>query len=238
MTDKESLQQSEEKTPDVVEETAKETVEKPAQNATETTVEEAVQQHDKAHRYRTFAVVGILVVIVLGLVSAFVWPGWALQPASNSSATASGKDAVVAVTPVALPSDATTLTKILPDTVGTYARGELKTTTVWDSSSPIEQYEVTYTTGDSQADITVTFAQWSTSTQATGQYDALRGALTAGTLASGKVHVGGQEMGDYEIHADEADSTKSVVVWRNDTVVFEAKGPKSAVNAFYAGFPY
>ncbi|WP_018143323.1 hypothetical protein [Alloscardovia criceti] len=209
-----------------------------ASQSAQEAAKEALEQHKVSHRNRSIVIGVIIGIIVLALVSAFVWPGWALKTASNSSATATGQAEVVAVDPVALPENATQMQKILPDTVGSYARGEVKTTTSWEAASPVEEYEVTYTTGDSQADISIIFGQWTSAQYAKEKYDSLIVALGNQATASGKVNVGGNETGTYEIHADAEDGSKSVVVWQNDTMIFQATGPKNAVNNFFSSFPY
>nr|MDK6328591.1 hypothetical protein [Alloscardovia omnicolens] len=76
--------------------------------------EEAIEQHKKSHRKRAMVLTVIFAVIAALLVTAFVWPGWARKTATNSAAVATGQEEVVAVDPVALPSNATDLEKILP----------------------------------------------------------------------------------------------------------------------------
>lgn len=200
--------------------------------------QKAVEQHNISHRYRLITVSAIFAIIVIVLVTAFGWPGWARQAASTGSSTATGQDAVVTATPVALPNNASDLEKILPDTVGSYARGEVKTTTVWNDAEPLEQYEVTYTTGDSASEITIVFAQWTSAEFAKTQYDTLIANLKSSVSASGNVKVGDSTTGAYEIHADADNDNNSIIVWQNDTVVFQATGPKNSVNNFYSSFPY
>ena len=190
--------------------------------------EEAIEQHKKSHRKRAMVLTVIFAVIAALLVTAFVWPGWARKTATNSAA----------VDPVALPSNATDLEKILPDTVGSYARGEVKSTTVWQSAEPVEEYEVTYMTGDSSADIQLTVGQWTASQYAKEQYDSLIHNLNSEATATGKVNVGGNETGTYEIHPAPDNKKNSVVVWHNETAVMYAVGSKNAVNNFFANFPY
>ena len=200
--------------------------------------EEAIEQHKKSHRKRAMVLTVIFAVIAALLVTAFVWPGWARKTATNSAAVATGQEEVVAVDPVALPSNATDLEKILPDTVGSYARGEVKSTTVWQSAEPVEEYEVTYMTGDSSADIQLTVGQWTASQYAKEQYDSLIHNLNSEATATGRVNVGGNETGTYEIHPAPDNKKNSVVVWHNETAVMYAVGSKNAVNNFFANFPY
>ena len=75
--------------------------------------EEAIEQHKKSHRKRAMVLTVIFAVIAALLVTAFVWPGWARKTATNSAAVATGQEEVVAVDPVALPSNATDLENLL-----------------------------------------------------------------------------------------------------------------------------
>ncbi|WP_418969131.1 hypothetical protein [Alloscardovia omnicolens] len=200
--------------------------------------EEALEQHRKSHRNRAIVLTIIFAVIAVLLVTAFVWPGWARKTAENGAAQATGQEEVIAVDPVQLPPSATDLQKILPDTVGNYARGEVQSTTVWESAEPVEEYQVTYTTGDTDADIQLTVGQWTASQYAQEQYDSLIHNLNSAAIASGKVNVGGNETGSYEIHEDSSNKKNSIAVWHNDTAVMWAVGPKNAVNNFFANFPY
>ncbi|TCD54460.1 hypothetical protein EJ419_03015 [Alloscardovia theropitheci] len=216
-----------------------ETEEKSEQAAQlEQEAQRAVEQHNISHKYRIIAISTIFAIIVIMVVTAFGWPGWARQEATSGSSSATGQESVVTATPVALPKDASALVKILPDTVGSYARGEVKETTVWKDSEPVEEYEVTYTTGDNASEIKITFAQWTSADYAKAQYDSLISGEKGAATASGKVRVGDSETGSYEVHADASDSAKSVILWNNDTTVFQAIGPKNAVNNFYSSFPY
>ena len=201
-------------------------------------VEKAQEEHRLSHRNRAIAIAVIFAIIGVSLIAAFIWPGWARHSADNGSHVATGTQAVVSVDPVVLPQDATDLEKILPDSVESYARGEVKSITAWESSEPTEEYQVVYTNGDHKADITVTFGQWTSADYANAQYTSLVSALKGDKKASGKVNVNGKETGAYELHTVEGNTEQSVVVWQNGTTVFHAQGPANAVNNFYAKFPY
>ncbi|MCH9275139.1 hypothetical protein JS533_002450 [Bifidobacterium amazonense] len=200
-------------------------------------------------------VVAAALVIVLALLSAFVWPGWALNKGgsqstaqssgtnsqSSSSGTDSKKEEEEPTTPsikaTALPDNASELLKAMPDSVLNYARTAAAASTTWTAASPLEEYTLTYSTGDEAKDVTLIVAQWSTADSAKKQYDALSGALTGTELGSGTVKVSGQATGNYVAKTDANDDTKAVAVWRNDTVVFQATGVKAGVERFYPKFP-
>ncbi|KFI47249.1 hypothetical protein [Bifidobacterium biavatii] len=199
-------------------------------------------------------VVAAALVIVLALLSAFVWPGWALNKGgsqttqssgtnsqSSSSGTDSKKEEEEPTTPsikaTALPDNASELLKAMPDSVLNYARTAAAASTTWTAASPLEEYTLTYSTGDEAKDVTLIVAQWSTADSAKKQYDSLAGALTGTELGSGTVKVSGQSTGNYVAKTDANDDTKAVAVWRNDTVVFQVTGAKAGVERFYPKFP-
>lgn len=198
-------------------------------------------------------VVAAALVIVLALLSAFIWPGWALnknaasqQGAGQTTATgdASSTDSekeeeptTPSIKATALPDGASELLKAMPDTVLNYARTKADASTTWNSTSPLEEYTLTYSTGDSAKDVTLIVAQWTTADAAKTQYTALSGALTGTELGSGKVKVSGEEKGSYTAKTDANDEQKAIAVWQNDTVVFQATGAKAAVERFYQKFP-
>ncbi|MBT1160481.1 MULTISPECIES: hypothetical protein [Bifidobacterium] len=205
-------------------------------------------------------VVAAALVIVLALLSAFIWPGWALSKnntaqqstGGTSSTTTDGgsdtsstdskkKEETEPTTPsieaTALPDGASELLKAMPDTVLNYARTKADTSTTWNSTSPLEEYTLTYSTGDDAKDVTLIVAQWATSDAAKTQYTALTGALKGTELGSGKVKVSGEEKGSYTAKTDANDENKAIAVWQNDTVVFQATGAKAAVERFYQKFP-
>ena len=56
-------------------------------------------------------------------------------------------------------------------------------------------------------------------------------------LGRGNVKVNGENKGTYLMTVDQADESKAIVVWQNDTVVFRAYGLKEVVGDFYMNFP-
>lgn len=203
-------------------------------------------QTSSSHGKLIVAVVAAALVVVLALVSAFIWPGWALNKGDevNSQGTTSqgaSQDASEPTTPsidaVALPDDASELLKAMPDSVLNFARTKADASTSWSGASPVEEYTLTYSTGKDGQEVTLEVAQWSQDEDAQSLYDNLTGAMTGKELGSGNVKVSGEATGAYSAKTDPNDETKAIAVWRNDTVVFQATGAKDSVQRFYQQFP-
>lgn len=203
-------------------------------------------QTSSSHGKLIAAVVAAALVVVLALVSAFIWPGWALNKggeARSQGTTSQGasQDASEPTTPsidaVALPDDASELLKAMPDAVLNFARTKAAAGTSWSGASPVEEYTLTYSTGKDGQEVTLEVAQWSQGEDAQSQYDNLTGAMTGKELGSGNVKVSGEATGAYSAKTDPNDETKAIAVWRNDTVVFQATGAKDSVQRFYQQFP-
>lgn len=203
-------------------------------------------QTSSSHGKLIVAVVAAALVVVLALISAFIWPGWALNKGdeANSQGTTSqgaSQDASEPTTPsidaVALPDDASELLKAMPDSVLNFARTKAAAGTSWSGASPVEEYTLTYSTGTDGQEVTLEVAQWSQGEDAQSQYDNLTGAMTGKELGSGNVKVSGEATGAYSAKTDPNDETKAIAVWRNDTVVFQATGAKDSVRRFYQQFP-
>ncbi|PLS29661.1 hypothetical protein [Bifidobacterium parmae] len=185
-------------------------------------------------------IIAAALVVVLALLSAFVWPGWALNKnatGTQNSAQQTAEPTTPSIKATALPDNATELLKAMPDSVLNYARTKADASTTWNSATPLEEYTLTYSTGKKAADVTLVVAQWSTSDPAKTQYDALAKNLTGKSIASGAVKVQGDTTGDYVVKTDSGDAKKATALWRNDTVVFQATGSKAAVQRFYQKFP-
>lgn len=201
-----------------------------------------VQSHGKL----IAVVVAAAVVIIVAVLSAFVWPGWAIKsdpatPTSDTAKTENSKTKEEPNTPsiqaTALPDDATDLLKAMPDSVLNYARVKAEDSTAWQSAAPLEEYTLVYAASANSADVTLVAGQWSTSDDAKTQYDALAGQMSGKELASGNVKVNGNAVGTYVVKADASDDSKAVALWQNDTVVFQATGTTEAVQRFYQQFP-
>ena len=199
----------------------------------------------QSHGKLIAVVVAAAVVIILAVLSAFVWPGWAINkssdaaPQSNNSQqqSTSTEPTKPTIDATALPDDATELLKAMPDSVLNYARTKAEASTTWSASTPLEEYTLTYSTGEKAKDVTMITAQWSTADSAKTQYDSLVAAQTGDELASGNVKVSGNATGSYVVKADAADSKNAIAIWQNDTVVFQVTGTKEAVERFYQKFP-
>ena len=115
-------------------------------------------QNSSSHGKLIAAVVAAALVVVLALISAFVWPGWALnkngqagqagqtsQQASTSNGTDGDKTEPTkpSIDAVALPDGASELLKAMPDSVLNYARTKADASTTWSSTSPVEEYALT-----------------------------------------------------------------------------------------------
>jgi hypothetical protein len=192
-----------------------------------------------SHRKLLVVVAAAAVVIVLALLSAFVWPGWAFiapepdpQPqtikAEASTPSIKAKD---------LPKDATNLLKAMPDSVLNYARTEAVPSAEWTATSPLEEYTLTYSTGDEAQNITLIVAQWPNQNGAKAQYTALTGALKGSDISSGRVKVSGNPTGEFVMKSSGSKGKEAVVVSQNDTVVFQATGPQKEIRRFFSKFP-
>lgn len=196
----------------------------------------------QSHGKLIAVVVAAAVVIILAVLSAFVWPGWAIKKDETSvqgkqQAAASAEPTKPTIEATTLPDDATELLKAMPDSVLNYARTKAEASTTWTAATPLEEYTLTYSTGDKAKDVTLIIAQWSASDNAKTQYDALASAQTGDELAAGNVKVSGSTTGSYTVKVDALNDKNAVAIWQNDTVVFQATGAKAAVERFYQKFP-
>ena len=199
----------------------------------------------QSHGKLIAVVVAAAVVIILAVLSAFVWPGWAIQKNDGTSTTTqnsqqkteSSEPTKPTIDATALPDDASELLKAMPGSVLNYARTKADASTTWSSTSPVEEYALTYSTGKKGQDVTLEVGQWNDGDKAKSRYDTLAEAMTGKELGSGNVKVSGKTTGAYSAKADPDDDTKAVAVWRNDTVVFYATGAKNDIQRFYQQFP-
>ena len=185
-------------------------------------------------------VIVVVVAAILVLISAFIWPGWAHKkkeapPAAPSQPQTSQTQASRTVKFVPLPQGASKLEKAMPDYVENYARVSIKAATAWQKSYPIEEWVVTYDNGKS--DVTLLVAQWPLAGNAAGEYASLSPSVPGTSLSSGKITVGGQQTGSFEIKEQDKPS-QSTALWQNSTCLFEAQGPGSSAQAFWKAFPF
>ena len=198
--------------------------------------------HARQRRRRIGVVIALAAVVVLVLLSAFVWPHWAVrsqQPDAQAQTSASSRPSQASpkATAAPLPDSASELLKAMPDTVGGFARVKADSDSEWSTRTPIEEYSLVYSTGRSGGDVTLHLAQWSRSEDAKALYDSQSTGMSGKELASGKVRSGGTVTGSYLEKADADDEHKALVIWQNDTVVFRAQGQRTALEAFYKAFP-
>ncbi|MDD6373927.1 MAG: hypothetical protein PUF97_05580 [Bifidobacteriaceae bacterium] len=195
----------------------------------------------QSHVGRITVVTIAAVALIVALVSAFAWPGWAVRH-QNQKPDAAGISPSASVEPSALPTDASDLASALPKTVDVFARLDVTATQNWAAADPLEEYTVEYSDGNDADTVTLIMAQWSDADAASDQYSSLKGAVSGQRVVKGNVKVNGEKTGEYVIVAltDDSDvtgSTQTLALWRNDTVVFYATGSEAAVTDFYNNFP-
>ncbi|PKU95678.1 hypothetical protein CQR45_0457 [Bifidobacterium pseudolongum subsp. globosum] len=208
-----------------------------AKTTARTAQQPAPQTSGTARRARA-VVCAAAIIVVLALVSAFGWPGWAVRtppaPVEVPSAVASATPTIAAQP---LPSDASELVKILPEHVSNYVRGAVESSDEWQSAAPVEAYAVTYGNGDQAKDVRVLMGQWADAEEAETQYEKLAKALDGEQLAAGNIKVSGQNTGSYVVVGGKGGGGTATALWRNDTVVFRVTGPQASVEAVYKLFP-
>lgn len=208
-----------------------------ARPTAKTTAQPAPQTSGTARRARA-VVCAAAIIVVLALVSAFGWPGWAVrtppEPVEVPAAVASATPTIAAQP---LPTDASELVKILPEHVSNYVRGAVESSDEWRSAAPVEAYAVTYGNGDQSKDVRVMMGQWADAEEAETQYAQLAKALDGKQLAAGNIKVSGQNTGSYVVVAGKGSDGNATALWRNDTVVFRATGPQASVETVYKLFP-
>ncbi|RSX54942.1 hypothetical protein D2E26_0996 [Bifidobacterium dolichotidis] len=181
-------------------------------------------------------------IIVLSLIFAFLWPGWAVKPAPEPLAQPTeAASAVPSIKSKELPSNASRLLQSMPDHVSDMARIDFKETDAWKDAKPLEAYMVTYSKTEKPTasnSVQVTVAQWSSDADAEREYSQLKGNIEGDEVISGNIKVAGSTTGAYLMKStgkqDDADAT---AIWRNKTVVFEATGPQNLVRIMVQLFP-
>jgi cytoskeletal protein RodZ len=198
-------------------------------------------QSAKQSHHVAVAVIVLVIVAVFVLLSAFVWPGWATGSSSQKVVPSTSKKTVStpSIAAVPLASNASELLKAMPGTVDNYARQGVAQGTLWNGAKPIEEYAITYSVkaDDAVEDITLEVAQWATADDANAQYSASASSMGGDQIAGGKVKVSGKDTGVYQVCKDPANDKVAIALWQNDTVVFQATGPTSAIESFYKDFP-
>lgn len=189
------------------------------------------------HHKLLVVVTSAAVVVILAFLSAFVWPGWALNHDNSANKNHVALPKTPSIPAKALPVSSTALLKSMPDSVLDFARVDAIPSATWTESSPLEEYSVKYSTGQSDGEVSLTVAQWSNRDSANKQYEALLDGLKGSDVASGKIQVAGKTVGSYVLRVDENDKTQASALWQNDTAVFEVTGSKQSVERFYHSFP-
>ncbi|MCA5895088.1 hypothetical protein LEP48_17295 [Isoptericola sp. NEAU-Y5] len=191
----------------------------------------------RRRRLAVGALAGGLVVVV-ALLTAFVWPGFAQTPEPEPAVTVTAAAPTPTTSPSALPKDATTFLQAMPGTVLQLALAGATPHDEWvDGADAVEAWSVTYAEGDAAdaAKVDVLAGQWEDGDAATRAYGAL--VKAAGTPSDeGEVLVGTETAGAYVVTPGSTTGT-AVVTWRNGTAVLQATGPADLVERFYSAFP-
>lgn len=198
------------------------------------------EQKSSSHGKLIAVVTAAALVIVLALLSAFVWPGWAMNTGSEGSKqhpAASNSAPSPTIKAKDLPQDASPLLRSMPDSVLDFARTEAVPSANWTAASPLEEYSLTYSTGNISKDVTLVVAQWTGRDTAQRQYEMLARALNGQDMATGEVKVSDAIMGRYIVKTDENKGKTATAIWQNDTVVFQATGSTDSIKRFYPKFP-
>ncbi|MFP3714126.1 hypothetical protein [Puerhibacterium sp. TATVAM-FAB25] len=177
------------------------------------------------------------VVVAVALLTALVWPGFALPAEPAPAATVTAPPPSPTVSPAAREGEQTELTDALPDTVLQYAQRGFAESTTWGAQDDVvEAWEITYAdgAGAGAVEITVQVGQWADEPAAEGF--AAAWLEDAGEPAEeGEVTVGDEVTGAYAV-VPGADGA-ATVMWRNGTVVITATGPADAVEDLYSAYP-
>jgi hypothetical protein len=177
------------------------------------------------------------VVVVVALLTALVWPGFALPAEPAPAATVTAPPPSPTVSPARREGEQTELTAALPDTVLQYAQLGFAESTTWGAQDDVvEAWELTYADGAGvgASAVTVQVGQWADEPAAEGF--AAAWLEDAGEAAKeGEVTVGDEVTGTYAV-VPGADGA-ATVMWRNGTVVITATGPADAVEDFYSAYP-
>lgn len=179
---------------------------------------------------------GLLVLLVV-LLTAFVWPGFA-QEDPEPQATVTAPVPTPTISPSGRPKDQTAFLKATPDAVLQLALREAATYEAWEKDADaVEAWQLTYADGDGggATSVQVLAGQWEDDDTATAAYEALVKAAGEPT-GEGDVAVDDKAVGAYVITPGSAAGT-SVVTWRNGTAVLQATGPTALMEDFYSAFP-
>ncbi|MDR2722589.1 MAG: hypothetical protein LBB54_02490 [Cellulomonadaceae bacterium] len=193
----------------------------------------------RRRRLVVFGAAGTLVIAVAA-VTAFAWPGFARpEPAPVPTITVTPTPPTPTHTPSPRSGEQTSLTDALPDSVLQYVQVGMTTLDKWQDDGAVEAWTVTYADGaeSSASTIVVEVGQWR---QGEAAQAFLTDQLDGTSGQTGDVSVGGTVVGAYTLIAPQGTDSPTAqgeLWWRNDTVVFRASGPASALQAFFSAYP-
>lgn len=189
-------------------------------------------------RRRVGLAVALVVIAVVAVVTAFVWPGFARQPADPlPDVTVTAAPPTPTADPADLPEDATELLSSMPGSVLQLVRLDAAADSeLEEETEAVEAWGLTYGDGsDGGAEVALQAGQWADADAAEEVHAALLQAA-GDPVAEGDVTVGDETVGTYVVTPGTQSGT-SVVTWRNGTVVLQAEGPDQLVQDFYQAFP-
>lgn len=192
-------------------------------------------------RRRLVALGGVLLLVVIVLVGAFGWPGFARSgtgPAPTTAATPTVTTPPPAPTPTPVERvDPTEFGAALPTTVLDYALVAQEPETTLADAGALESYTLTYTNGTDAAatSVAVLAGQWPTTLEVTTSAEDIVATLALPVVDTGDVLVADETAGTYSV-VDPGDGTLTIV-WTNNTALLWMAGPADAVRALYDAFP-
>ncbi|WP_427877525.1 hypothetical protein [Gardnerella sp. 2492-Sm] len=190
-----------------------------------------------SHRNLLVVITSAGIIVLLALISAFVWPGWAFNHEVVPAKSHISSPKTPSIPAKALPANATVLLKSMPDSVLDFARVSAVPSANWSDATPLEEYTLKYDTGEADGEVTLTVAQWSTRDSANKQYESAYDSLKGDDIVSGKIMIADKAVGNYVVRSDEGDKRRAKALWQNDTAVFEVSGSRQSVERFYRTFP-
>ncbi len=193
-------------------------------------------------RRRVVAGLALGLVLLVAVLTAFVWPGFARPDDEPLPAvTVTAPVPTPTVEPAGRPENQTAFLKAMPDTALQLAVRGVKVHTPWeDNRDAIEAWRLTYADGnDPEAEgaavVRLVAGQWEEADEAGGVLDSLLEDAGEPTV-SGDVTVDGEKAGTYAVTPGPEEGT-SIVTWRNGSAVLQATGPADLVEDFYTAFP-
>jgi hypothetical protein len=192
-------------------------------------------------------IIGAVSALVLGIgaLTAFVWPGYAnpAPPQPTPTVTVTAAPPAPTAAPAPREGDQTALVAALPDTVlgwvqaGISAQQGTAPGPSWQNDYyAVEAWTVNYIDGlsDSGRHITVQVGQWATGDDAGNIYRRLATAPGANSINHGDVHVGSDVVGTYSLY--DLGEGLGEIIWRNGTVVIKAQGPLEDLPDFFTAY--